>query len=125
MNKIIKSELEKVRVEMTPYDDTTTFIKISKKNSSQDTPIEIGHVYRIMLEDYIINEPPNFTLSSNWNNGIKPASKYLNIRVVDISGTMIQVNACGFDIILQCEKDDSYIGLWLPRNSVTVLGEYK
>lgn len=126
MNKYIREELEKIKAPMSSYDDKTTVIQIEKRKSvSTSSSFTIGTKYRISVEDYILNEPPNFTLSANWNRGIVPTSRYFEGTVVNIQGNMIQFNLVGFDIDSNTEKDDKYVGLWLPKKSITVLGEYK
>lgn len=123
MNKIIKNELEKVRATLPSYDDNTTSIFIPKKETIS-IDIKVNHLYRIMIEDYIINEPSNFTLSSNWNKGIKPTSKYLDVQITQVQGNMIQIDGCGIDMKTGTQQSDSYVGLWLPRKSITVIEEF-
>lgn len=126
MNKYIREQLEKIKAPMSSYDDKSTLIQIEKRKPvSTSNSFTIGTKYRISVEDYILNEPPNFTLSANWNKNIVPTSKYLEGTVINIQGNMIQFNLVGFDISSNTEKDDRYMGLWLPRKSITVLGEYK
>ena len=127
MNIFIKKELEKIKANMSYYDDSTTHIHIDKRssNNNQVEDFEVGLKYRIMIEDYILEEPSNFTLSSNWNNGVKPVSKILEGTLKKIQGNMLQWDLVGFDENLQCEKSDKYIDLWLPKKSITVLGIYR
>lgn len=122
MNKIIKRELEKVRVNI-QYDDNTTEIVIPKSNVSVKVDLQVNHNYNIYVEDYILHEPPNFTLSTNWNGGVVPKSKYMNICVTQIMGKMIRIDGCGFDIQNHTTSTDSYIGLWLPRESIHIVKE--
>lgn len=123
MNKIIKRELEKVRFNI-DYDDDTTVIKIPKDARATITvDLKVNHNYNIYVENYILNEPPNFTLSSNWNQGVVPKSKYMNICVTRVMGKMIQVDACGFDVEHQCTLPDTYAGLWLPSAAIHVVKE--
>ena len=127
MNKFIKKELEKIRAEYTPYDDSTTAIHFYKSRTGapvSNQEFVVGTKYRIMIENYILHEPQNFTLSSNWNNGIIPKSKILEGKLIDIKGNMLQWDLIGFDDDKQCIKDDIYRGLWLPKESITILGMY-
>lgn len=124
MNKFIKEQLQKIRVPMSDWDENSEVIYFYN-NQSSEIDFEIGKLYRIQLENYILNEPPNFTLSSNWNKGIIPTSEILDARIVNIQGKMIQVNAIGFDPISNTQKTDSYNYLWLPKKSVIILGVYK
>lgn len=129
MNKIILRELEKIKANMSSYDDSTTLIHIDKREDNSKTSdsvtLKIGTKYRFMVQDYILKEPQNFSLSSNWNNGVIPVSKYMEGTVTNIQGNMIQFNSVGFDVNTNTEKEDRYLGLWLPRKSITVLGEYR
>lgn len=125
MNKIIKRELEKIKAPMSEYDDNTLSIHFSKRISEAPFEFKIGSKYRITVEDYILNEPPNFTLSTNWNKGIVPISKCMDVTVSNICGAMIQFFAQGYDQDKDILKEDVYSDLWLPKKSITVLGEYK
>ena len=62
MNPVIKRELEKVRAQLPEYDDSTTLIKISRDTTSPSPSLKEGGIYLIELADYVLNEPPNFTL---------------------------------------------------------------
>lgn len=125
MNSIIKQELEKIRAPISEYDDNSTSIYIYKTDSDSKTPFKLGSIYRIELADYLINENSNFTLSANWNRGIVPKNKYMNVLALNIVGTMVQFNCRGFDIINQTETSDVYNNLWLPSSGIKILGEYK
>lgn len=119
MNKIIKRELEKVRVELPDYDDNTTSIFIPK---SVKNDIVIGSNYLIKVKSYIINEPPGFTLSTNWNNGVTPKEQFLSGTLVNVMGKMYQFNCNGYNFSTKEIIDSSkYIGLWLPKESFEVV----
>lgn len=121
MNNVIKRELEKVKAPI-EYDDDTTFITIPKK-VVEESKFEFNKSYLIKVEDYIINEPSNFTLSSNWNKGIKPKSNYLLIHVIQTSGKMLKVMARDFDIETQNYLEGTYPELWLPLGAITKIKE--
>lgn len=126
MNKVIKQQLEKVRVPLPDYDDSTTLITILREGSQSAAQLpryQENHCYLIELANYILNEPPNFTLSSNWNKGVKPVTKYLKVVVNKVMGSMIQVDGSGFDSTSQQDTMDSYIGLWLPIVSTAIIQE--
>ncbi len=126
MNPVIKRELEKVRVPLPAYDDTTTLITILRESVNKEVKmftVVQNHYYLIQLADYILNEPPNFSLSANWNKGIKPVSQFLKVEVNKIMGKMIQVSGYGFDWETQSDKSDNYLGLWLPLASIGVVQE--
>lgn len=125
MNRIIKQQLEKVRAQISDYTDDTTIIYISKQFNPEEAEIVIGKTYQIELADYILNESDNFTLSVNWNKGIIPKDKYLIALVTNIIGNMIQANCVGFNKDLNMVTNNNYVGLWLPKKFITILGEYK
>ena len=126
MNPVIKRELEKVRIPLPEYDDNTTLITILRKTIEDQVktfPIVVSNCYLIQLADYVLNEPPNFTLSANWNGGVVPKSKYLKVQITKVMGKMIQVDGSGFDMLTQADTSDAYIGLWLPLASIGVVKE--
>lgn len=119
MNKFIKQQLEKVKkCVLPPYDENTLQLIIPKQEivNSNNLDLIIGHFYRVKLADYIINEPSNFTLSTNWNHGLKPKELYLNIEVQKIMGKMVYVNST------TVQSGDMWEG-WLPFKSITILEE--
>lgn len=123
MNPVIKRELEKIRAPLPEYDDSTTLINIPRKDSESTSAVRQfveNNCYLIELEDYILNEPPNFTLSANWNKGVVPSSKFLKVEVSRVMGKMIQVNGSGYNPLTDTDHNDTYIGLWLPASSVKV-----
>ena len=115
MNKFIKEQLLKVNLPMTSWDDNTKKIIISKQSIkvNQKSDFEVGKTYNIEVENYILNPPPNFTLSSNWNNGIDPPEKEMIAEVLQISGKMLKFNCKGKI------TGKTWIG-WLPRKSITM-----
>lgn len=118
MNKIIKEQLHKCRIANIPsFDDNTTNLIITKLNANtQQLDWQEQHCYEITIENYIIYEPPNFTLSSNWNNGTKPDDTQLNVFVKKIMGKMINVDACGVN------TKTSWSG-WLPKGGCKLIKE--
>lgn len=126
MNPIIKRELEKVRAQLPEYDDSTTLIRIPRWEPLPDEkPLEVGGIYLIEIADYVLNEPPNFTLSANWNKGVIPTSNQLSVQVKKTAGKMVQLDATGYDPDLRRLKEDFYQDLWLPTASITILDQYK
>lgn len=126
MNPVVKRELEKVRIPLPDYDDNTTLITILRKTAEEQVktfPIIVGNCYLIQLADYVLNEPPNFTLSANWNSGVVPKSKYMKIQITKVMGKMIQIDGSGYDVLNQVDLNDAYIGLWLPLASIGVVQE--
>lgn len=116
MNKFIKDQLKKVNIAMHPYywDDSTTTIIIQKQgtsNSVQPEQFVIGGNYNIIIENYIINPPPNFSLASNWNFNTVPPEENLTATVLQIMGNMIKFKCIGKTTKLE------WVG-WLPRKSI-------
>lgn len=123
MHKLIKEQLERCRVAVLPtWDENTTHLVISKKTQLSVEDLQVDHYYIIELADYILNEPEGFTLSSNWNKGKKPQSKYLKCCVTKRMGKMIYVEAIGYNIEKQEDINDIFNG-WLPSGGVTVKEE--
>ena len=87
--------------------------------------LEWGTYYIIELEDYILHPFDNFTLSSNWNKGVIPVSKYLMVTPIKIVGKMVQMDACGYSLENNATLNDSYSGLWLPRKSFKIIEKCK
>ena len=108
MNKFTLRELEKIR-DMIPdeWDENTTHFVIPGINSIEED-IKVGDLFTIQLESYIINQPPNFTLSENWNKGTFPPEEVLDIEVVKLLGKMVGVKARGKTTKIYWEG-------WLPR----------
>jgi len=116
MNSIIKRQLRKVKEAIVPpFDDDTTSLIISRNIPSLEN-IKQNCYYQISIEPYIINEPENFTLSSNWNKGTKPTDTYMNVEILTIMGKMIKVNGVGVN-------DGKLWEGWLPRGAFKVLKE--
>lgn len=125
MNELVFKELNNVKTTLLPeYDLTTTYIHISKQNkidaANNNQRIAIGRSYIILIADYIINEPDNFTLSTNWNKGTKPPSLYMNIYVTNIIGKMIQINGYAYDITNNVNLKDSWQG-WVPEKAIKII----
>lgn len=121
MNKIIKKQLDSTTIDLPFYDDNTTELVI-KKSVGTDKTFIIDHCYLIKLEDYIINPPINFTLHTNWNNGIIPKHKYMKVECRKLMGKMINVVGFGFDIDNNVDINDSWEG-WLPLKSIELIKE--
>ena len=122
MNKIIRSQLEKVKVAKLPqWDNNTTFMVIKKGINKNPDSLEVGKYYLVRLADYVINEPEGFTLSTNWNSGRKPQCNAYKCEVVQIMGKMVKINGAGYSIEQDKDLDPMFHG-WLPLASITVEG---
>lgn len=119
MNKFIKKELEKCRVKLPEYNDDTTYLFIPRNEDVKNLEeLKINHFYLFEVADYIINEPPTFTLSANWNGGTYPPEKRLNCEVLEFVGKMVKVLSEGETTHIRWEG-------YLPRKSIKVVKEYE
>lgn len=120
MNKFVKQQLLKCTQAIIPaFDDTTTNILISRYDKA-DLSIMLNHWYILELADYVINEPPNFTLSSNWNNGTKPKHKYNKAEVIQIMGKMVKINCIGYNMQEDKNIPDVWEG-WVPEKAIKLI----
>ena len=112
INKFTLRELEKVR-DLLPeeLDENTNHFIIPCSNGNV---INIGDRLTIKIENYIINEPPNFDLSERWNRGTFPPEEILDVEIYTIKGKMIGVKSVG-------KFTQIYWEGWLPSKGITVL----
>lgn len=123
MNELIKEQLSKVKmIKIPPYDDSTTHIYLHKLSPDNGCVVYVDRYYLIELENYITNPPDGFTLHTNWNNGIKPPSKYMKCQVTNDLGKMIKITGIGYDYENKKDIDILWEG-WLPKDAITVLQE--
>lgn len=111
MHKSIKKQLNKCRTILPDWDDSTTEMIISHNNVSNNPT---SGSLTIKIENYIINEPANFTLSSNWNNGTKPPEQDMIVDIVNQMGKMYKVSGDGIDTQIHWEG-------WLPEKGFKVI----
>lgn len=115
MNKFIKQQLNKCRTILPHWDDDTTHMIIECKNNSiSGESLNTNKEYIIEIKDYIIHEPENFTLSSNWNSGTVPPEKTMRIKYLRVMGKMIQVQGVGI-------TTNIYWTGWLPQKGFEVI----
>lgn len=123
LKKAITRELEKIRV---PYqineDESVIIFSMQGQGISQDLiELEVGKSYLVCLNDSLIHEKPDSTFSSNWNKGIIPKSKNMKITVLKKENKMLKVDGFGYDCIKCIDKDDVYMGFWLPEDKVIAI----
>lgn len=119
MERKIFEQLKKCRINLPEYDINSTRLVIPIQGMQVSAPapgvdLVEGGEYNIFIEDYIINEPPNFTLSANWNKGTKPPENKMIIRVNKIMGKMVNVAGAG-------ETTNIAWGGWLPRKAIKII----
>lgn len=115
MNSRIREQLEKCKVANIPnFNDDSTELIIPVGMKKDEDEIKLNGFYLIEVEDYIIHPYSGFTLHDNWNNGIIPTDKQMNICVNQIMGKMIKVDAAGVN-------DRKHWSGWLPKKSFKIL----
>lgn len=124
MNNIIKKELDKCKNILPEYDENTTHIFIHKQNTDTQNlsiSLNLDNYYIIKLARYILYQPENFTLDSNWNNGVHPKSEYMLVTPIKFIGKMVQFDGCGYDYSNNLPLEDVYSGLWLPSKGFEII----
>ena len=122
MNEFIVNELHKVKnIDLSYVTLDTKEINIDKVTEVK-VELQKDHYYLVKVEKYIINPPSNFTLHSNWNNGIIPKDEYMKIDVLQLMGKMVKINSIGYDIENNTDTGNHWEG-WLPISSITILKE--
>lgn len=121
MNKFIKEQLERIKCNMSEWNDNTTQITFYKQVNTKDI-LQVNGFYRIKLSNFMLQESK---LSSNWNKCVIPVQNIMEICVTKIVNSMVQVNGVGFDEQTNTQTEDRYLNFWIPISEITVLGEYK
>lgn len=111
MNKFIKQQLEKCRVPLCSWDDTTMQLLIPRYSTEQ---INSAAEFTIEIKNYIINEPPGFTLSADWNNCTVPPERTMKVQFVDTKGRMTKISGVGV-------TTNIYWSGWLPNKGFEVV----
>ena len=115
MNKFTFRELSKVsNLIQEDWDINSTHLIIPNKDGIVKNTISVGEKFTIKLENYIINQPPNFTLSENWNQGTIPPEQILDVEVMRVMGKMIGVKAVGKN------SKEVWEG-WLPEKGFKII----
>lgn len=116
MNKYIKKELSKPVFADIKWNENTTHIVVPFNTPQQSTNIEleINKTYKIEIADYVIHEPPNFTLASNWNGGIVPPEHKMTVSLIKYVGKMVKVTGKGDTTGIEWSG-------FLPRKSFTIV----
>lgn len=116
MNKFIRQQLKKCRLPLPEWDDKTTTLVIPMNTSGTSVYTSNSNKnFEIQIKDYIINEPRNFTLSSNWNNGTKPPEHVLiNVNYISTVGKMSKIGGTG-------KTTGIYWEGWLPEKGFEII----
>lgn len=115
MNNFTLRELEKIE-HLLPINwrNSTHFVISPISGVYTNHTHKIGDKFTIKLENYIINQPPNFSLSENWNHGTVPPEEILDIEIIDIMGKMTKVKAVGKCTNIAWEG-------WLPNKGFKII----
>ena len=114
MNKFTYKELEKINhLISTGWDDNTTHIIIRRDSDIISSLSNTDDRFTIKVENYIINQPPNFSLSENWNRGTVPPEEVLEVKILQVMGKMTKVDAIGKCTRIPWEG-------WLPNKSFKI-----
>ena len=122
MNKIIQKQLEKLtKTRNFHFDDSTThlvFERITEDVNVPDSSFVVNGVYKIVIANYIVNPPPNFTLDIDWNKGKKITDTTLFIQINQIAGKMIRFTGRGYKFDTDKTNDNFYENMWIPAKSI-------
>lgn len=113
INKFTLRELEKIQHLLPTNWRETTHFNVGCVDNIPKSSINVGDKFTIKIENYIINQPENFSLSENWNHGTVPPEEILDIEVLQLMGKMTKVKAVG-----KCTRI-AWEG-WLPNKSFKI-----
>ena len=123
ISKLIEDQLKKCnRCEIPSYDENTTSLIIPKNSIKRELSFVVDNYYLIEIADYVLNPPPGFFLAQNWNNGINPPSKYMNVCCIQKMGNMVRVDGISFNIENNSPGNLAWTG-WLPLAAVKIIKE--
>ena len=115
-------QLEKLNLPNKPqYDENTTHLVFPKQESilhKEDSKFVLNGVYKIVIANYIVNPPPDFTLDTDWNKGKKILDTTLLIQVTQIAGKMIRFTGRGYNFNTDTTNNNFYDGMWIPAKSI-------
>ena len=114
MNKFIKEQLNKCNIELPSWDESTTQLIIPSYSEHIDRGYKNNPEYDIYIQNYVIMEPPDFTLSHQWNNDTVPPENKMHVKIVDTRGKMTKVAGRGITTNIPWEG-------WLPNKSFNVI----
>ena len=122
MNKLIRQQLEKLNLPNKPeYDESTTHLVFPKQNSEtvqENSSFVINGVYKIVIANYIVSPPPDFTLDTDWNKGRHIADTTLLIQITQLAGKMLRFTGRGYNFNTDTTNDNFYDQMWIPAKSI-------
>lgn len=115
MNKIIESQLSKVReADLSNFDPETNTYKIPRK---REIKVEEDGCYLVKCKPTLFT---NIVLKTNWNNNSVPKVDYLKIDVSRKMSDKIKVVGLGYDFINDKTLDYFWSG-WLTLGDIEVI----
>lgn len=122
MNRIIQKQLEKLTLpNKPPYDEHTTHLVFTRRDPPSepvDNGLIVNGVYKIVLANYIVNPPPDFTLDTDWNKGKKISDTTLFVQINQIAGKMIRFTGRGYNFSTDETNNNFYDSMWVPAKSI-------
>lgn len=112
LNKFIEAQLNKITLPIIQLEPNKLIFK--RQSTGNNSEFNIGDVYNIEVENYIINPPPDFSLADNWNFGTVPPEKELSAKVLQVVGKMIKFSCTGKTSNITWEG-------WLPLKSIKII----
>ena len=91
MDKIIKSELDKLNITVEQAKETIFIPKVNRIKLNEDS------FYFIRVLPQALNPSEDSLIVSNWNGGVKPTSEYYQVMLLNKVGDMIKVNGMSCD----------------------------
>lgn len=118
MNKLIKSQLEKVsRLKLPKLTDDTVFISIKKTDLRLPPRFEVDKYFVIQLDPDLLSSES--TLANQWNDKSVPPSNYMLIIVLQVLGRMIKVEGVVYNPTTGENEKEPWTG-WLPVSQVKI-----
>lgn len=114
MSERLERELKRVKFAKIEQVNETTYM-VRKETGIR---LEENNCYLIKLNDSVFD--PNNILTSNWNNGKIPNSRYYQIDIIKIMSNMIKVSGVGYDDETCTNFKENWWG-WLPMGEIEVI----
>jgi len=121
LNKFILEQLNNCRIaNISPYNNDSTEIYIN--GIRKEKILQFNKYYHIVLENYIVNPPPNFDLATNWNDGTTPEDPDINAEIIQATNADL-AEAKMLRISGKCEPSGKFWTGWVPKKSIIRIEE--
>ena len=122
MNRLIRKQLDKLRVAKIDSYDELKHIYTFKKHKAKE--FKIDSVYVLRLSNSLMIPKNNEILISNWNKGNHPLHQYMKVQVDKKLGNMLFVCGAYYDINTKNVLNEYWSG-WLPDEELEIIEEVK